>query len=69
MKQRCQPTLEAPAYEAIAKVAQALASGNWLQLLEFLAQRERSVDELAGMTGLTVGTRRSTCRRCARQRS
>ena len=42
-------------YEAIAKVAQALASGNRLQLLEFLAQRERSVDELAGMTGLTVG--------------
>jgi rhodanese-related sulfurtransferase len=41
-------------YGAIAKVAQALASGNRLQLLEFLAQRERSVDELAAMTGLTV---------------
>jgi rhodanese-related sulfurtransferase/predicted transcriptional regulator len=41
-------------YQAIAKVAQALSSGNRLQLLEFLAQRERSVDELAAMTGLTV---------------
>jgi rhodanese-related sulfurtransferase/DNA-binding transcriptional ArsR family regulator len=41
-------------YQAVAKVAQALSSGNRLQLLEFIAQGERSVDELAGMTGLTV---------------
>jgi len=41
-------------YQAVAKVAQALASGNRLQLLEFIAQGERSVDELAGMAGLTV---------------
>lgn len=41
-------------YQAIAKVAQALSSGNRLQLLEYLAQRERSVDELAAMTGMSV---------------
>jgi rhodanese-related sulfurtransferase/predicted transcriptional regulator len=41
-------------YQSIAKVAQALASGNRLQLLEFMAQGERSVDSLAGMAGVTV---------------
>jgi rhodanese-related sulfurtransferase len=41
-------------YQGIAKVAQALANGNRLQILEYLAQSERSVDELAAMTGLTV---------------
>lgn len=41
-------------YQSIAKVAQALASGNRLQLLEFMAQRERSVDTLASMAGMTV---------------
>jgi len=41
-------------YQSIAKVAQALASGNRLQLLEFMAQGERSVEALAAMTGMTV---------------
>jgi len=41
-------------YQSVAKLAQALASGNRLQLLEFIAQGERSVDELAAMTGLAV---------------
>lgn len=41
-------------YQALAKVAQALASANRLQLLEYVAQGERSVDELAAMAGLTV---------------
>jgi len=41
-------------YQSIAKVAQALASGNRLQLLEFTAQGERSVDALAAMAGVTV---------------
>jgi rhodanese-related sulfurtransferase/DNA-binding transcriptional ArsR family regulator len=41
-------------YQSIAKVAQALASGNRLQLLEFMAQGERSVDVLAAMSGVTV---------------
>jgi len=41
-------------YQSISKVAQALASGNRLQLLEFMAQGERSVDALAAMAGMTV---------------
>lgn len=41
-------------YHALARVAQALASGNRLQLLEFIAQGERSVEELAAMAGLSV---------------
>ena len=41
-------------YQSVAKMAQALANGNRLQLLEFMAQGERSVDELAAMTGLAV---------------
>jgi len=41
-------------YQSIAKLAQALASGNRLQLLEFIAQGERSVEDLASMTGLTM---------------
>ena len=41
-------------YQAIARVAQALASGNRLLLLEYLAQCDRSVDELARMTGMSI---------------
>jgi rhodanese-related sulfurtransferase/biotin operon repressor len=41
-------------YQSIARVAQALGSGNRLQLLEFIAQGERSVDSLAAMSGMTI---------------
>lgn len=41
-------------YQQLARVAQALASDARLHLLEYLAQTERSVDELAAMTGLSV---------------
>lgn len=41
-------------YAQIARVAQALASDARLQILEFVAQGERSVDSLAAMTGLSV---------------
>jgi rhodanese-related sulfurtransferase/DNA-binding transcriptional ArsR family regulator len=41
-------------YQSLAKVAHALASGNRLQLLEFMAQGERSVEALADMTGMTL---------------
>lgn len=41
-------------YEAIGRVALALGSAGRLQILEFVAQRERSVDALAAMTGLSV---------------
>lgn len=41
-------------YEQLARVALALGSQGRLQILEFVAQRERSVDALAAMTGLSV---------------
>lgn len=41
-------------YEAIGGVAAALGSAARLQLLEFVAQGERSVDALAAMSGLSV---------------
>mgnify|MGYP005847891329 CR=1 FL=1 len=37
-----------------ARVGKALGNGNRLELLEYLAQGERSVDELSKMAGLTV---------------
>ena len=41
-------------YQAIGRVAAALGSAGRLQILEFVAQGERSVDALASMTGLSV---------------
>ncbi|HCX34949.1 MAG TPA: ArsR family transcriptional regulator [Rhodocyclaceae bacterium] len=38
----------------LARVAKALASGNRLELLEFVAQAPRSVDELARLTHLSM---------------
>ena len=47
-------TMKRELYQSIARVAQAMASGNRLQLLEFMAQGERSVDALAALAGVTV---------------
>jgi rhodanese-related sulfurtransferase/DNA-binding transcriptional ArsR family regulator len=47
-------TLKSALYEQIGRVASALASAGRLQMLEFVAQGERSVDALAAMTGLSV---------------
>ncbi|HEX4928842.1 MAG TPA: metalloregulator ArsR/SmtB family transcription factor [Burkholderiales bacterium] len=41
-------------YQAIGRVAAVLGSAGRLQILEFVAQGERSVDVLARMTGLSV---------------
>ena len=41
-------------YEAIGRVALALGSAGRLQILELVAQGERSVDALAALTGLSV---------------
>jgi DNA-binding transcriptional ArsR family regulator len=41
-------------YQAIGRVAAALGSAGRLQILEYVAQGERSVDALAAMTGLSV---------------
>lgn len=46
--------LKTQLYQSLAKVAQALANGNRLQLLEFMAQGERSVEALAELTGMTL---------------
>ncbi|MEO6024530.1 MAG: metalloregulator ArsR/SmtB family transcription factor [Burkholderiales bacterium] len=41
-------------FEQFARIGQALSSGPRLELLELLAQSERSVDALAQLTGLAV---------------
>lgn len=41
-------------FNQFARIGKALSNGNRLVLLEFLAQAERSVDELAGISGLSV---------------
>ena len=41
-------------FEQLARVAQAFASGTRLEILDFLAQGQRSVDELAQAAGLSV---------------
>ena len=41
-------------FAQFARVARALGHGNRLELLEFIAQGERSVDELARVAGLSV---------------
>ncbi|MGH9169113.1 MAG: ArsR/SmtB family transcription factor, partial [Acidimicrobiia bacterium] len=40
-------------YDGFARVGQALASGRRVEILDLLAQGERSVDELAGELGLS----------------
>lgn len=47
-----QPDKQCAVYQSLASVAQALANPNRLQLLEHLAQGERSVEPLAAITGL-----------------
>ena len=41
-------------FSQFARVGKAMSNANRLELLEFLAQGERSVDELAKVSGLTV---------------
>ncbi|HFQ13534.1 MAG TPA: ArsR family transcriptional regulator, partial [Gammaproteobacteria bacterium] len=41
-------------FTQFARVGKALANANRLELIEFLAQGERSVDELARVAGLSV---------------
>ncbi len=41
-------------YEQFARIGKALSSGKRLEMLEFLAQGERSVEQLARMAGLSV---------------
>jgi rhodanese-related sulfurtransferase/predicted transcriptional regulator len=48
------PTPKQALFEQLARVAAALGSAARLDLLEILAQGERSVDQLASLTGLSV---------------
>jgi len=41
-------------FSQFARVGKALSNGNRLEILEYLAQTERSVDDLAKVSGLTV---------------
>ena len=50
----CQPDKLSAVYQSLALVAQALANPNRLQLLEHIAQGERSVEPLAVITGLSI---------------
>jgi len=47
-------SMKSALYQQIARVAQALGSDGRLQLLEYVAQGERSVEELATMSRLSV---------------
>ena len=48
------PKVKSLLFAEFARVSKALGSGNRLELLEFLAQGERSVDALAKLSGLSV---------------
>lgn len=47
-------TIKSDLFEQFARIGKALSSGKRLEMLEFLAQSERSVEALARMTGLSV---------------
>ena len=48
------PTPKRAIFESLARVGTALSSATRLEFLELLAQAERSVDELATLTGVSV---------------
>lgn len=54
MDQQTKRTFKDLLYEQFARVGKALASGHRLELLDLLAQGERSVEELAAEAGLSV---------------
>lgn len=47
-------SMKSALYQQLARVAQALSSDSRLHLLEYVAQTERSVEELATMTALSI---------------
>ncbi len=49
-----QHNLKNDLFEQFARIGKALSSGKRLEMLEFLAQGERSVEQLARMTGLSI---------------
>src|SRR5919204_5340877 len=59
-------TAKAALFDALASVAQALASGRRAEIVDVLAQGERSVDEIAGEIGQTVANTSHHLRAMAR---
>src|SRR5690242_973613 len=57
---------KAALFDALASVAQALGSGRRAEIVDVLAQGERSVDELAGEIGQTVANTSHHLRAMAR---
>lgn len=48
------PAFKSDLFEQFARIGKALSSGKRLEMLEFLAQGERSVEQLAQLAGLSV---------------
>lgn len=48
------PTFKTALFAQFAQIGKALSSGVRLEMIEFLAQRERSVEELARLAGLSM---------------
>ncbi len=48
------PGVKHQLFEQLARIGKAISSANRLELLEFLAQDERSVDSLSKLTGLSL---------------
>ena len=49
-------------FEQFARVGKALANPHRLEILDLLAQSERTVEDLAREAGMSVRTLRTTCR-------
>jgi rhodanese-related sulfurtransferase/DNA-binding transcriptional ArsR family regulator len=56
MREMSDPTNKAALFDALARVGKALGSGKRLELLDLLAQGERSVEHLATAAGLGLTT-------------
>src|SRR5919201_6853181 len=59
-------TAKAALFDAFASVAQAVGSGRRAEIVDLLAQGERSVDEIAGEIGQTVANTSHHLRAMAR---
>jgi len=55
VKRRFKDTL----FEQFARIGRALGNGHRIELIDLLAQAERSVDELASQAGLRFASERS----------
>ena len=49
-------------YEQFSRIGKAVSSPKRLELLDLICQSEKTVEALAGETGLSVATLHSTCR-------